>query len=64
MLHELWLYHSDIKPENIVFRKLILLINEFIPVLIDFGGASFTYKTVKIITKIYFLNASTRLHQD
>ena len=59
IFYELGIFHSDIKPENISFRR-ISIEDAFDVVFIDLGLASCKYDIFKGFTKQYILNSTTR----
>lgn len=58
-LYEKQIYHSDIKPENIVFGYDFLE-NKHKVYLIDFGSSSLDYKELNGYTKFYFIDGRLR----
>ena len=63
ILHSYDIYHSDIKPENIVFDRNPEL-DTYEPKLIDFGGAVNDFSFIKQYTPFYFFNGSSRKSRD
>ena len=60
-LHKKGIYHSDLKPQNIVFsRDLEEMDDSYLIKLIDLGGASVDYKDLKACSPLYFFNETSR----
>ena len=59
ILYSYSVYHSDIKPANIVFCRHPEY-DEYEPKLIDFGGSVTNYKVLKSYTPLYFYNEDGR----